>query len=211
VIQQTLEDKLGYRIQWKVLNAKSVLPQHRERIFIVGIRPDQGVDFDFDLVQLPSAEKGPRLGTILHPEDGTEEPSLYTDAEGRVLPKYTLSEHLWNYLRDYAAKHAARGNGFGYGLVGPEDVARTLSARYYKDGSEILIRRSSGPPRRLTPRECARLMGFDSPDRPPFQIVVSDTQAYRQFGNAVAVPVVAAVAKAVAFCVRQRPSVSSVA
>jgi DNA (cytosine-5)-methyltransferase 1 len=198
VIRQTLEDKLGYRIRWKVLDAKGVLPQHRERIFIVGFHPDEEVSFEFDQVDLPDSADGPRLRTILHPEDGSEEPTPYTDSEGRVLSKYVLSDHLWRYLRDYARKHAAKGNGFGYGLVGPDDVARTLSARYYKDGSEILIRRAEGPPRRLTPRECARLMGFDEPARTPFRIVVSDTQAYRQFGNAVAVPVVAAVARAVA-------------
>ena len=108
--------------------------------------------------------------------------------------KYTLSQHLWGYLQDYAAKHRMKGNGFGFGLVGPEDVARTLSARYFKDGSEILIRQAGKPPRRLTPRECARLMGFDVPGRPEVLIPVSDTQAYRQFGNAVVVPVVEAVA-----------------
>lgn len=198
VIRQTLEDKLGYRIRWKVLDAKSVLPQHRERIFIVGFHPDENADFEFDQVDLPDIANGPRLRSVLHPEDGSEGETPYTDSEGRVLSKYVLSDHLWGYLRDYARKHAAKGNGFGYGLVGPDDVARTLSARYFKDGSEILIRRESGPPRRLTPRECARLMGFDEPGQEPFRIVVSDTQAYRQFGNAVAVPVVSAVARAVA-------------
>ena len=110
--------------------------------------------------------------------------------------KYTLSEHLWRYLRAYAEKHRAKGNGFGFGLFGPDDVARTLSARYFKDGSEVLIRQRGQPPRRLTPRECARLMGFDEGTRRKFKIdVVSDTQAYKQFGNAVVVPAVKAVAK----------------
>ena len=113
-----------------------------------------------------------------------------------MLAKYVLTDHLWSYLQGYAAKHQAAGNGFGFGLVGPDDVARTLSARYYKDGSEILVRRKNGNPRRLTPRECARLMGFDRAGAPPFRIVVSDTQAYKQFGNSVAVPVVEAIAKA---------------
>ncbi len=111
----------------------------------------------------------------------------------KVNKKYTLSTKLWTYLKDYAAKHKAAGNGFGYGLVTPDDVARTLSARYYKDGSEILV--SRGPrsnPRRLTPVECARLMGFGD----GFDIPVSDTQAYKQFGNSVVVDVVEAVAKA---------------
>jgi DNA (cytosine-5)-methyltransferase 1 len=198
VIRRTLEETLGYRVRWKVLDAKSVLPQHRERIFIVGFHPDEDADFAFDHVQLPDPAVGPRLSAVLHPEDGSEGESAYTDWEGRVLSKYVLSDHLWGYLRDYARKHAARGNGFGYGLVGPNDVARTLSARYFKDGSEILVKREKGPPRRLTPRECARLMGFDKHGSEPFRIVVSDTQAYRQFGNAVAVPIVAAVARAVA-------------
>jgi DNA (cytosine-5)-methyltransferase 1 len=113
-----------------------------------------------------------------------------------VNQKYVLTDHLWRYLQDYAAKHRAAGNGFGFGLVGPQDVSRTLSARYYKDGSEILIDRGAGRnPRRLTPRECARLMGFDKPGKAEFKIPVSDTQAYKQFGNSVAVPVIEAVAR----------------
>jgi DNA (cytosine-5)-methyltransferase 1 len=112
-----------------------------------------------------------------------------------VAEKYTLSDRLWQYLQNYAEKHRAKGNGFGFGLFGPENVARTLSARYYKDGSEILIRQDGKNPRRLTPRECARLMGFDKPGQRQFNITVSDTQAYKQFGNSVAVPVVEAVAR----------------
>lgn len=197
VIRHTLEQELGYRVSWRVIDARSFLPQHRERIFIVGLRPDLDATFDFAEVRIPAPEHGPRLRTILHPEDGTETPEeRFTDARGRVLPKYTLTPGLWDYLRAYAKKHQAAGNGFGYGLVGPDSVTRTLSARYYKDGSEILIARNSGPPRRLTPRECARLMGFDRPGQEPFRIHVSDTQAYRQFGNAVAVPVVQAIAEA---------------
>lgn len=197
VIRRTLEQKLGYRISSKVVDARAFVPQHRERVFIVGVRPDLGTVFDWDSVHLPRGDAGPRLGTILHREDGTE-PSeeRFLDARGKVLPKYTLTDHLWRYLQDYAAKHLAQGNGFGFGLVGPSDVARTLSARYYKDGSEILVKRRGGNPRRLTPRECARLMGFDRAGAKPFKIVVSDTQAYKQFGNSVAVPVVEAVAKA---------------
>lgn len=197
VIRRTLTDKLGYRVSCRVIDARHFVPQHRERIFIVGLRGDLDSRFDFDEVELGAAEMGPRLGSILHPENGSEPvEDRFVDAHGRVLPKYTLTPALWQYLQDYARKHKAAGNGFGYGLVGPGDVARTLSARYYKDGSEILVRRSSGPPRRLTPRECARLMGFDRPGRDPFRIPVSDTQAYRQFGNSVAVPVVAAIARA---------------
>jgi DNA (cytosine-5)-methyltransferase 1 len=194
VIRRVLREHLGYDIHPLVINARRVLPQNRERIFIVGFR--DAVDFDWSLLDLPPISEGPTLGSMLHPEDGSEEPELpYTDAHGRVNPKYVLSEHLWTYLQDYAAKHRKKGNGFGFGLFGPEDVARTLSARYYKDGSEILIRRRRGRPRRLTPRECARLMGFDRPGQPRFQIPVSDTQAYRQFGNSVALPVVESVAR----------------
>jgi DNA (cytosine-5)-methyltransferase 1 len=195
-ILETLQDTLGYHVSAQVLDARSVVPQHRERIFIVGFREDVG--FSFDNLKLPPADSGPRLGAILHPEDGSEEPEWpYTEGpRARVTSRYTLSDHLWNYLQAYAEKHRAKGNGFGFGLVGSADVARTLSARYFKDGSEILVRRRRGNPRRLTPRECARLMGFDWEGR-RFRIPVSDTQAYRQFGNAVVVPVAQAVAAAV--------------
>jgi DNA (cytosine-5)-methyltransferase 1 len=163
-------------------------------VFIVGFRDD--IDFRWEDVILPPPEHGPKLRTILHPEDGSELlEAAYTDEKGRVLRKYVLTDRLWKYLRDYAKKHQAKGNGFGFGIVGPDDVARTLSARYFKDGSEILVRRVGGNPRRLTPRECSRLMGFDRPGK-PFRIAVSDTQAYKQFGNAVVVPAVEAVARA---------------
>lgn len=194
VIRETLTKELGYHISWRVIDAKGFVPQHRERIFIVGFREDVG--FDLQSLRIPPPDSGPRLRSILHPEDGTEaaEPP-YTEGErAAVAARYTLTDNLWQYLQNYAAKHRAKGNGFGFGLVGPADTARTLSARYYKDGSEILVARPGGNPRRLTPRECARLMGFDEPDRAPFIIPVSDTQAYQQFGNAVVVPVVRAIA-----------------
>lgn len=195
VIFRTLTQKLGYKVQWKVVDSKSFVPQHRERIFIVGFREDN--DFTFDDLDLPDPLNGPRLKSILHPEDGSEPADRpFTGADGRVNEKYVLTDHLWRYLQDYADKHRARGNGFGFGLVGPEDVTRTLSARYYKDGSEILVDRGKGRnPRRLTPRECARLMGFEKPGESRMVIPVSDTQAYKQFGNAVVVPVVEAVAR----------------
>ncbi|MBS8260482.1 DNA (cytosine-5-)-methyltransferase [Roseibium polysiphoniae] len=195
VIKSVLKDELGYHIDWKVIDAKAWLPQHRERIFIVGFKENSGFSFsDFDV---PDVTTGPKLGTILHPEDGEEAPDHHFTGGniGNVSDKYTLTDKLWAYLQGYAAKHKAKGNGFGFGLVGPDDVARTLSARYYKDGSEILVKRKSGNPRRLTPRECARLMGFEGPRTQEFKIPVSDTQAYRQFGNSVCVPVVEAVAK----------------
>jgi DNA (cytosine-5)-methyltransferase 1 len=194
IILKTLREDLRYDVQTRIINAKAFVPQHRERIIIVGFK--EKTDFDINKVKIPASESGPRLKTILHPEDGSEAPeSPYTDSRGRVAARYRLTEHLWQYLQDYAAKHKAKGNGFGFGLFGPEDVTRTLSARYYKDGSEILIRTGGETPRRLTPRECARLMGFDRPGILPMRIPVSDTQAYKQFGNSVVVPVIEAVAK----------------
>lgn len=191
VIIRTLREELGYKVWHRVIDAQHFLPQHRERIVIVGFRED--VPFTWDDLKLP--EKGSaRMRDILHPEDGSEEPeSPYTVGPvGAVNSKYTLTDKLWQYLQDYADKHKAKGNGFGFGLVGPDHVARTLSARYFKDGSEILVTRGKGQnPRRLTPRECARLMGY--PDN--FRIPVSDTQAYKQFGNSVAVPVFREVAR----------------
>lgn len=194
VISETLKNELGYNIHWRVIDAKSFVPQHRERIFLVGFRESN--DFTFDNLSLPDPLKGPRLESILHPENGSESPeSHYTiGKKALVAPRYTLTDHLWEYLQGYAEKHRAAGHGFGFGLCGPNDVARTLSARYYKDGSEILIRQNHKNPRRLTPRECARLMGFERPGESSFKIPVSDTQAYKQFGNSVVVPVVEAVA-----------------
>jgi DNA (cytosine-5)-methyltransferase 1 len=173
VIYETLTTELGYHVKWDIIDAQSVVPQHRERIFLVGFREPRFFEFP----KFPT--EGPKLASILETE---------------VDDKYTLSNHLWKYLQDYAKKHQAAGNGFGFSVFTGDDVARTLSARYHKDGSEILI--SQGPrknPRRLTPRECAKLMGFPN----AFKIPVSDTQAYRQFGNSVVVPVVARIAKQV--------------
>jgi DNA (cytosine-5)-methyltransferase 1 len=194
VIQRILKEELGYEVHKRVINAKSFVPQNRERIFIVGFR--ESTDFDFNTLDVPDPLAGPKLTTILHSENGAEPADRqFLSKEGRVLEKYTLTDHLWKYLQGYAAKHQEAGNGFGFGLVGPNDVSRTLSARYYKDGSEILVQQSGKAPRRLTPRECARLMGFEAPGKADFVIPVSDTQAYRQFGNAVVVPVAKAVAE----------------
>ena len=205
VIHETLTKDLGYHIDWKIIDAKSWVPQHRERIFIAGFRDRN--DFSFRDMAIPDPLQGPTLGSILHPENGWEEsePPFTEGERAKVAQRYTLSEHLWNYLQAYAAKHKEKGNGFGFGLFGPNQIARTLSARYHKDGSEILIRQRGKFPRRLTPRECARLMGFDAPNGSSFNITVSDTQAYRQFGNAVVVPVVKAVAEHMApyFVARQ--------
>jgi DNA (cytosine-5)-methyltransferase 1 len=190
VIKETLSNELGYNIQYRVVDGQHFVPQHRERILIVGFRDRN--DFSFDLMNLP--EKGLRkMSEILHPQNGKEEPEepYTTGNEAKVNNKYTLTPKLWAYLQAYAEKHKAAGNGFGFGLVDENSVSRTLSARYYKDGSEILVSQNKKRPRRLTPRECARLMGF--PDN--FKIPVSDTQAYRQFGNSVVVPVMEEVAR----------------
>jgi len=194
VIKETLEDELGYRIYPKVVDAKGFVPQHRERIYIVGFRDD--TDFSWDAFRHEKPDKK-TMNDILHPCDGSEDSesdefrSYIVGKKGKVNDKYILSDKLWNYLYDYAAKHKAKGNGFGYGMVTKKSTARTLSARYYKDGSEILINRGRGNPRRLTPRECARLMGY--PDS--FRIPVSDTQSYKQFGNSVVMPVIAEIAR----------------
>jgi len=176
VIMDSL-DELGYDVHYKVIDAQDFVPQHRERIVIIGFdRERYGyVDFSFNLNK---PAKKPILRDILEPE---------------VDDKYTLSDKLWNYLQAYAAKHKAAGNGFGYGMADLYGHSRTLSARYYKDGSEILIPQEGKNPRRLTPRECARLQGF--PDS--FEIPVSNTQAYKQFGNSVSVPLMTEVARLV--------------
>lgn len=194
VILQVLRDELGYDVHYRVIDGRHFTPQHRERIIIVGFR--EPAAFSWDALALP--EEGPRLASILHRTDGSE-PLLPWDGDRffdhtarRIQPKYTLTPGLWAYLQQYAEKHRAAGNGFGFGMAFPESVTRTLSARYHKDGSEILVYQGEGVrPRRLTPRECARLMGF--PDT--FRIPVSDTQAYRQFGNSVVMPVMREVAR----------------
>lgn len=181
VIRDTLTETLGYQLYTRVIDAACVVPQHRERIFLVGFKPARSFKFP----EFP--KEGPRLGSIL---------------ERSVPDKYTLTDHLWNYLQNYAKKHQAAGNGFGFSVFTGNDVTRTLSARYHKDGSEVLV--SQGPrknPRRLTPRECARLMGY--PDS--MIIPVSDTQAYRQFGNSVVVPVVERIATSVTAVLEIRP------
>lgn len=179
VIMDTLQYKLKYDVTIKLIDARSVVPQHRERVFLIGFKEPR----DFSLRPLPNLQ--PKFKAIL---------------EKRVDSKYTLSDRLWKYLRDYADKHRAKGNGFGYSLTDPDGVARTLSARYFKDGSEILVaQRNRKNPRRLTPRECARLMGFPE----GFKIVVSDTKAYKQFGNSVVVPVVEHIAAEMIKCLKE--------
>lgn len=205
VIMQTL-DELGYWVadaeidksqkDPKIIDAQNFLPQHRERIVLVGFRKDLNIHDGFTLKNIETffPDKKMTLGHLLDKEPVDE--------------KYILTPKLWEYLWNYAKKHKEKGNGFGFGLVKPTDTTRTLSARYYKDGSEILVDRGFDPekdfyahenvknrPRRLTPRECARLMGFEKPGEKSFKIPVSDTQAYKQFGNSVVVPVFRAVAE----------------
>lgn len=203
VICETL-DELGYEIadadatggtDPKIIDAARFLPQHRERIVLVGFRRDLDVHQGFSLKQISKYQP-------------KERPSFGDILDKQVDSKYILTPKLWEYLYRYAQKHREKGNGFGFGLTRPDSVARTLSARYHKDGSEILVdrgfsdkldfndeRNQKNRPRRLTPQECARLMGFDRPGESNFVIPVSDTQAYRQFGNSVAVPVFEAVAR----------------
>ncbi|MBQ7436708.1 MAG: DNA (cytosine-5-)-methyltransferase [Oscillospiraceae bacterium] len=178
VIMEAL-DELNYEVFHAIIDGQNFVPQHRERILIVGFdRERYGTDMDFRFDITPRNPK-PLMKDIL---------------EDNVSDTYTLSDKLWSYLQNYAARHRAAGNGFGYGIADPEGVSRTLSARYYKDGSEILIAQEGRNPRRLTPRECARLQGFPE----SFKIPVSDTQAYKQFGNSVVVPLMANVAKLIA-------------
>lgn len=179
VIQDTL-DKLDYQIHFQVINAADFVPQHRKRVFIVG--------FDRKIF------KGKSGFEFAPPPQGPQ--PKFKDILGEDTdPKYTLTDKLWNYLQEYAERHRKQGNGFGFGMTDLEGVSRTLSARYYKDGSEVLIPNGSKKnPRRLTPREAGRLMGF--PDHLP--IVVSDTQAYKQFGNAVVPPVAESVGRQIA-------------
>lgn len=176
VIESTLIE-MGYSVHHRVLDARYYVPQHRERIIIVGFREDQ---------------KGANA-LFQFPQPSDVQLSIREILETEVLDKYTLSDKLWTYLQNYREKHLAKGNGFGYGMVDLDGVSRTLSARYFKDGSEILIGQGDFNPRRLTPRECARLQGF--PDQ--FIIPVSDNQAYKQFGNSVAVPMIRAVAESI--------------
>lgn len=195
VIMKTL-DELGYEVadgdfngtgaDPKIINGKNFVPQNRERIVIAAIRKDLGGTQGLSLKDIkkyfPKIE--PKVGDILEPKEN-------------IHDKYILTPKLWEYLKGYAEKHKKAGNGFGFGKVTPEDRStRTLSARYYKDGSEVLVDRGHNQrPRRLTPIECARLMGFNKPSENSFIIPVSDTQAYKQFGNSVVVPVFEAVAK----------------
>ena len=180
-----LLENVGYDIYSKIIDAQAVVPQHRERIFIIGFRKDLGSDFTFP--HIPYLR--PRLKNIL---------------EEDVDSKFTISDKLWNYLKQYRKQQREKGNGFGYSLADLNGISRTLSARYWKDGAEILIPQTGKNPRKLTPRECARLMGF--PDT--FKIPVSNTQAYKQFGNSVVVPLVEILAWSMVECLLSKTVLS---
>lgn len=177
VIRQTLLD-LNYSFDSAILNGKHFVPQNRARTFMVGFDKERyGDDVKFEFPEMP--EPRHKVKEIL---------------EKKVDPKYTLTDHLWKYLQDYAKKHNEKGNGFGFGLADFEGITRTMSARYYKDGSEILIPQNGKNPRRLTPKEAARLLGYP----PEFKIEVSDGAAYKQFGNSVVVPLIGTIGEKIA-------------
>ncbi|WP_413587007.1 DNA (cytosine-5-)-methyltransferase [Bdellovibrio sp. HCB274] len=172
IIIDTLTNDLNYKVTWQLIDASAFVPQKRERIYLVGMRQDMP-EFKFPEIQ----PREQRLGDILE--------------KVAIDSKYTVPEGTWKSLQRHADKHKAKGNGFGFGLVNRNSVTRTLSARYYKDGAEILLEQKAARPRRLTPRECARLMGF--PDE--FKISLSESRAYKCFGNSVVVPVIRHIAK----------------
>lgn len=203
-------DKAGYAFTHRVLDAAEVVPQHRERVFIAGFRREHfelgQSNYDWtpfwEEVEQQMANRRDEHRQRHGVDKGSKWPLVdaILEAHDDVPEKYTLTPRLWEYLQEYKAKHRAKGNGFGYGMVkGPEEYTRTLSARYYKDGSEVLVYQGENKrPRRLTPRECARLQGFPEDFEAMFdrenEQPVSDTQAYRQFGNSVCVPVVESIA-----------------
>ena len=189
-VEYMLREELGYHISHRVINARPWVPQHRRRIFIAGHQqPDQPRLQD---LELPPEHQGPVLSEILHPQDGSEAPEPpYTHGQMAYTDqKYTLGPGTWRTLQDHRAKHRSAGNGFGYTIAELDQPARTLTARYGKDGQEILIRQKGKNPRRLTPRECSRLMGMGN-----LVIPVSDSQIYRQLGNSVVPPLVEAIAQ----------------
>ena len=184
VIRRTLEEELGYITNWKIVDAAKWVPQHRERLFIVGYDPEQIVGVSRDKIIIPSM-----------PERGYRYPQLKTIIQNKVESKHILGPGTWATLERHKANHAAKGNGFGYGLhrrpFRDDEVTRTISARYHKDGAEVLIESEGPRPRRLTVNEAKQLQGYDL-ER--FEFPVSDTQAYRQIGNSVAVPAIKACA-----------------
>lgn len=192
VIRHALEKQLGYVINWKIVDGAHWVPQHRERIFIVGVDPQQ-VEVKKEEIMIPEGpEEGyaaPRLCDIILPE-----------VEG-----CTLGPGTWSTLERHKKHHAECGNGFGYSMhhlpLAEDAITRTISARYHKDGAEILIAQPGGRPRRLTVEEAMQLQGYDPRS---YVFPVSRTQAYRQIGNSVVVPAVAACARALTRLLREK-------
>ena len=191
IIQKNLTD-LGYWHKDYLINAQYFVPQKRQRIYIVALRKDVFSEEEFNDVCLDIENK-------YEQKQSQPLPKFQDILEATVSEKYTLSDKLWSFLQAHASKHTAKGNGFGFGLMKPEDItSRTLTARYYKDGSEVLIAQKNKNPRKLTPREAARLMGYPE----DYKIVVSDTQAYKQFGNSVVLPVIEIIAESLIKCLK---------
>ena len=182
VIKAELEGA-GYYVFEKIVDGKYYVPQHRERVYIVCFNKKNYPEIDFKFPNYP--EK--RLYELN---------DIFADD---VDIKYTLTDHLWEYLQNYKKKSAEKGNGFGFGIIDKkiDKYTRTMSARYHKDGSEILIKQNNKNPRKLTPKEASLLQGFPE----SFIIPVSDTQAYRQFGNSVVVPAIQSVAEKIVWTI----------
>lgn len=187
--RRSLGVRLNYRVEARVLVARNFgVPQNRERIYIIG----------FDREQVPEADDGNIVEAIFRRLEKREAQTRLGDVledNWSVDPKYTISSRLLAGHERRLREHRAKGNGFGFSLFNRDSAyCNTISARYYKDGSEVLIDQSDigRNPRKLTPRECARIQGF------PEEFVVdavSDVQNYRQFGNSVSVPVIRAIAE----------------
>lgn len=183
VIRQALEYSLGYVINWQVVDGAKWVPQHRERIFIIGYDPKQ-ISISKDEIIIPDG-----------PPEGYEYPELKSIINTK-MDGHTLGPGTWATLERHKAHHAKVGNGFGYGLhklpIRKGDVTRTISARYHKDGAEVLIEQKNDRPRRLTVKEAMQLQGYD-PEK--FIFPVSMTQSYKQIGNSVVIPAIRATAR----------------
>jgi DNA (cytosine-5)-methyltransferase 1 len=193
IIQKNLDD-LNYWHKDYLINAQYFVPQKRQRIYIVALRKDLFSEDEFKSLCIDIENKYEKKQQLPLPK-------FQDILEKEVSAKYTLSDKLWSFLQSHATKHNAKGNGFGFGLMKKTDTtSRTLTARYYKDGSEVLIEQDNKNPRKLTPREAARLMGYPE----DYKIVVSDTQAYKQFGNSVVVPVIEMIAESLLKCLKKK-------
>lgn len=192
IIRHSLVDQLGYTVNWKIVDGAKWVPQHRERLFIVGYDPKQ-IQVEKEEISIPDKPSEdyvyPALSRIINPK----------------IKGFTLGPGTWATLERHKAHHSRIGNGFGYGIhqmpLRKDEVTRTISARYHKDGAEILIAQQGDRPRRLTIQEAMQLQGYD-PDR--FHFPVSNTQAYKQIGNSVVVPAVSECALEIAKMIKNR-------